>query len=365
LSQIDLNNIVEFIDTQDLQKVFEDSFLKPFDASSDLPLWRIIVLGNKTVVFVWSHSFGDGRSGLAFHRAFSAALNKPSDSPDTSIVIPSSASLIEPVENLVDLSPPLGKVLGAILDSIIPARFKQDTSAWTGAYVSKEITLKTHVRIINIEAAEMAKVMTACRANKATVTSVLQILSISILSKLIKEHEPKDYKTIFSYIPLSLRPLSGISDDAFCDHVSAYSTYAKIPSQFSWTKAAELSNTLRAYVKTSPQEIGMFKFVNNKLDNFLLGKLGKKRKAGTEISNLGLFKYPSSIAHEGRQWSIGAMLFAQCDPVLGAALKINVIGDPRGGLSITLTWGENILETSFVESFALQLKEQLLLLESI
>jgi hypothetical protein len=51
-------------------------------------------------------------------------------------------------------------------------------------------------------------------------------------------------------------------------------------------------------------------------------------------------------------WSIGKMAFAQWDSVVGAALKINVVGNPLGGIAITVTWGGGCMEDSMAESFA-------------
>lgn len=40
------------------------------------PLWKLVVLNQKTVVFVFHHYISDGLSGYAFHRALISALNE-------------------------------------------------------------------------------------------------------------------------------------------------------------------------------------------------------------------------------------------------------------------------------------------------
>jgi hypothetical protein len=71
------------------------------------------------------------------------------------------------------------------------------------------------------------------------------------------------------------------------------------------------------------------------------------------MSNVGRV-HPPSV--EGK-WTIGRTIFAQCDVVIGAALILNLTGDPTGALNITFTWGEISLETSFVEAFITGLQE--------
>ena len=50
-------------------------------------------------------------------------------------------------------------------------------------------------------------------------------------------------------------------------------------------------------------------------------------------------------------WFIGKMAFAQCDSPAGTALKINVVGNPLGGIAITVTWGEGYIEDCMAELF--------------
>jgi hypothetical protein len=78
-----------------------------------------------------------------------------------------------------------------------------------------------------------------------------------------------------------------------------------------------------------------------------MGTLGKKRRFGFALSNLGRFEAPSV---EG-SWSIDEMFFSPCDSLTGAALGISAVGDPTGGLNISFKWGAESLDTEFVEEF--------------
>lgn len=363
LPRFDLNDIVHFRESDDdLQTIFAEQLPQGFDMTSGLPMWRVLVLKNGTVIFFWHHGFGDGRSGLSFHRAFVAALHSTSSEPldQDSIVIPPSTPMLKSLDDLVDLSPTFKKFASEIYQLLVPVSWTKAASAWTGGMVVKKISLKTLVRIIEVSPEDMRKIMGECKKNKATLTAALQYHGLAIITQLIEEHKDGKWKTISSFIPLSLRPLSGLSDDAFCDHVSTLHLYTPLPVTFSWDQAAALTTKLRAAPARSPGHIGMLKYLYGKYEEFLKGKLGKKRQAGMEISNLGAFKYPESVASpEQRTWSIGKMAFSQCDAVLGAALKLNVVGDPLGGLTICLTWGEDVVSKEFAEAFAGRLEKRL------
>jgi hypothetical protein len=80
-------------------------------------------------------------------------------------------------------------------------------------------------------------------------------------------------------------------------------------------------------------------------------KLGSKREGRLELSNVGIFGGGECASAGDAKWSIGKMAFAQCVSIVGSALKINDIGDPIGGMAVTVTCGEARIEDSMVESF--------------
>ena len=47
------------------------------------------------------------------------------------------------------------------------------------------------------------------------------------------------------------------------------------------------------------------------------------------------------------------------DATLGAAIKLGVVGAPRGGIGITVTWGKCAVEDSFVSDFISDLESGL------
>ncbi|KAG6853896.1 hypothetical protein C0991_000361 [Blastosporella zonata] len=348
LQKVDLSEIVEFSDETNLEGAIQAQLLRKFDFTSHLPLWRVVILADGTICFAFHHGIGDGKSGLAFHRALFASLQEGKGHGGDAIVTPSDGPLVPAIETLVDLSPSWRKIGVEIFRLFAPVSWTRDAASWTGNLVSTTITLQNHVRLINFTPAIVSDLLVLCRSKKTTITSLIHCLANSVISGLISDEQ---YKTLTSVIPISLRDLSRTSNNAICNHVSTFRAYPKVNPTFSWEDAAQTASDLRSHVKKSPEEIGMLKFLFGKYDAYFQGKLGRKRPAGLEVSNVGRFDVQIDSSN-GQMWSIGRMAFAQCDVVVGAALKMNVVGDALGGITISLIWGANSVSDAFANAFA-------------
>ncbi|KAF8916217.1 alcohol acetyltransferase-domain-containing protein [Mucidula mucida] len=344
LDQINLDDVVEFVAARDIADVLKEQFATPFDTQAKLPLWRIIVLDERMVVFAFHHGIGDGLSGLAFHKTLSRflALSSAEDDP-TPLVIPSVSPLSDPIDKLVNLSPPLLTVLWEICKLIIPVAWTSGASAWTGAPIGTKPSPAADVRIIRFSVAEASRFHAACRSNQATVTSAVFTLAVAAVSQVIG---PTEFKTLSTTIPISLRPLSNTPSDVFCDQVSAYLHYPPLTPSFSWDDASHCASELRRQRSVCPAVIGLLKYLNGNYAGYFTGKYGGKRAGSFEVSNPGLFD-----RGEDGPWAIESMWFAQCDAYVGSALKLNVVGLSKGGLTITVTSGKEALEPGVLDRF--------------
>ncbi|KAG6909330.1 hypothetical protein DXG01_000930 [Tephrocybe rancida] len=347
LQKVDLSQVVEFADACSLEAALEAQLLRKFDTTSNLPLWRVVVFGDGTICFAWHHGFGDGKSGLAFHRALFASLQEGKVRGGDPVVIPSKDLMVPPLEMATDVSPSWRKFAVEVFGLLAPVSWTHKAGSWTGNPVPLNITLQNHVRLIDFSPDVVSTLLVLSRSHKATITSVFHELAISVISGLLSSEK---YRTISSGVPISLRDLSGTSNDAMCNYVSALMSCTALNFEFSWVRAAQFAVDLRAYVRTSPEEIGMLKYLNGKYDAFFRGKLGKKRGAGIEISNVGRFEVKRGSSDE-QTWSIGRMVFAQCDVVQGAALKLSVVGDALGGITMSVIWGAGSVSDGFAEGF--------------
>lgn len=351
LQTINLSKIVEFSE-ESLETVLERQFTRPFDTNTEDPLWRVVVANSDIVVFAFHHGIGDGKSGVCFHRSLLDALRSISPTktepvhPET-IVIPTTTVFTPAVETRTNINPSLRKIGQALSDVFLPASWTRGAYAWTGNIVADRPVLQVHVKLIRFSADDISRFLVKCRSHRATLTSTLHSLAVSVISGLIPKDSP--FKTISTSIPVSLRSVTDTPPDVFCDYVSSYQSHPPINSTFSWNTASELASILRTHPLKSREDIGLLKLLFGNYVAYFKGQLNSKRGGGLEFSNVGRFVDPSG---EAEGWNIRSMAFAQADATVGSAIKLNVVGAPDGGVTIAVTWGDGAVADSFVESFA-------------
>ncbi|KAJ7017701.1 hypothetical protein C8F04DRAFT_1154882 [Mycena alexandri] len=327
LETIDLSLLAQFSDHDDLETAIKGQLLRRFDTDSELPLWRVEVLRDGTVVLAYHHVIGDGLSGVAFHQSLLAALQDVIAGDDSSLVtVPQSLSLLPPMEAVTNLRPSILKVIKEVLALFLP-------TSWT---------------------AEMASFAATCRSHGATLTSAFYVLAVATISRLVPPNTPQ-YKTLSAFVAVSMRTATAAPADVMCDYVAAHHTYPAVHPAFQWPAAALYAAELQRQKYAAREEVGMLYLLFGNVAPFFRGMLGKKRGGTFEISNAG--RVPAG-KHVG-PWRIERMVFAQSDLVVGAALKINVIGDPTGAVNIALTWGKDAIDEALVESFAAQFQDGL------
>ncbi|KAJ6557294.1 alcohol acetyltransferase [Mycena vulgaris] len=350
LQTVNLSRVVEFSGNHDLHDATEKQLSRRFeDTLGDMPLWRLEVLADNTVILAIHHAVGDGLSSAAFHRSLISALNETVLPPCSPSVHVPDLTLLPPIEEVTDIRPSLLKIISVLYSFIAPKSWTSAYSAWTGRPVPTVATIQTHFRLFQLEAEDVKKFSNICRSHKATISSALYELAVCVSSRMIaSEPESGRYKTISVNMPVSLRRLVGEQyDDVLCNYVSSYPTFAAVHAEFSWTLAARYAAELQIQKRKSRELLGFIGWVAARYVSFMKGTLGVKRAYGLILSNLGRFEVP---ANDGK-WAVDRVIFSQCDSVAGAALAMNIVGDPAGGLNISITWGEKSLDTPFVEEF--------------
>lgn len=376
LDTVDLSRVVEYRndDSSVLNSIMESCWLRGFETASPDPLWRLVVLLDNTVIFAYHHAIGDGQSGLAFHRSLLSALNHPVELPPATsdiVSVPPTLTLLPPVEEVVKTSVSLPTWCRQIFGLLAPRRLTAGHFAWTGNNVSTTRVSGNNIRIWEILPEEATLILQVCREHKSTLTSFLHTVSVMVISYLLASKCPSEYrcKTVSTSIPISLRRFTNASADAMCDHVSTYHTYSPLvkfepiskgkrpwTNGFSWEASSKVATELRKKIETSPEIIGLFKFLYGRYQEFLEGQLGKKRSNGVVISNTGVFPLPEETRSSesfatGTEWRIDNVIWGQADATLGAAIKVNVVGSPSGSIGIAFTWGDGAVNTEFAEAF--------------
>ncbi|KAF8167026.1 alcohol acetyltransferase, partial [Mycena galopus ATCC 62051] len=350
LPVVDLASVVDFSGRVDIQEAYETHLSRRFETQTSLPLWRVEVLADNIVLFAAHHAICDGMSLLAFHlNLFRALQNVHRRDTSPRVDVPSSNVLLPPLERSTRIWPSFKMVASTAYALLAPTSWTQMHAAWTGPPSPSRPDVTTLVRIMAFPAPAVAAFTAAARTHGATLTSTFHGLAVCALSQLLAD-DPAKYKRIAGSVALSLRGVAGLPDDVLCDYPSTFHTLSAVAREFSWRTAARLAATLRGQKTKGRRIVGMLRLLElpGVYVPLLKGQLGAKREEGFRLSNLGRVQLPVT---EG-QWTIGRTLFAQCDVVVGAALNINVTGDPSGGVNVTLTWGETEgLERQFIEAF--------------
>lgn len=372
LKSIDLNKAVVLhtdnstVGEENIGELILENLKVPLDATAGTPLWRIVVIPDNTVIFAYSHTIGDGGSGPAFHRNLVAALNEGKEESAThsdvwTLKEESAVPWVKPMEQLTDLNVSWMTILKTFYRILVPT----GRSVWTGKDIPKERTLSVEIDVMALNADQVGRLLAVCRTHKASMTAALQILAVATMSSVITSRDPnaKKIKAISALTPVSLRPFTKTPITAICDHVSTYHSDEKLLlNGFSWEVASEYTTRLHASLPRSREAVGVIKYLYGKYESFFHGQLGSKRPGGIELSNLGPWKVlPGETSQNATSdgWKIQKLYFAQNDALFGAAMKINVAGDPEGGVGICFTWSETALDDGMARAFLANFKQNL------
>ncbi|KAJ7038420.1 alcohol acetyltransferase [Mycena alexandri] len=349
LPSVDLSRIVEFSGKDNLQHALESQLLRGFETQADLPLYRVEVLADNTVLFAFHHTIADGMSGLAFHLSLFKALQQQSGVDASPLVqVPSALALLPPVDNKTELKPSLSTIGRMAYNAYAPAAWTKAHSAWTGP--TSPLTppdLTTSVRLLAFCGNEVAALCAVARKHEATLTSAVYVLALTVLSGMVGRDSGKRYTRIGAGVAVSLREIAGVPNDVLCDYPTIVYDYPRVLHEFSWPAASRFAAVLQTQKRKGRETIGMLEHLDGKVGDYLKLHIGEKRETGFTVSNVGRVKVP---AVEGK-WAIHRTMFAQCDVVTGAAFMINITGDPTGALNVTFTWGAAYVEAEFVEEF--------------
>ncbi|KAJ7459679.1 alcohol acetyltransferase [Mycena latifolia] len=358
LGTVDLSRVVEFSGNPDLQDALEKQLSRTLeDTVGDMPLWRLEVLADNTVIVALHHAIGDGLSTAAFHRLLIRALNQVNLPPSAPSVPVPDLPLLPPIEDATDVRPSLFLILSVLFPLLLPKSWTTAYSAWTGHPVPTVTALQTHVRMLTFDASDAKKFADICRAHKASVSSGLYELAVCVLSRMLASANagPAVSKTISVNVSASLRGAAGkqYEDDVLCDYAASYHSFPPVHTEFSWQRAARVAADFQVQKIKCREYLGMLGWIEKKYVEYMRGQLGEKRAYGLLISNLGRFTAP---VVDG-EWSVNDVRFFTCDSLAGPAVGMNVVGDAAGGLNISFTWGEKGLDSGFIDAFIPMFRE--------
>ncbi|KAL2854086.1 hypothetical protein BJX68DRAFT_38889 [Aspergillus pseudodeflectus] len=370
-----------------IEKVLPSILDRPWPAG--IPPWRIVVLplapANPLstrcfVAFSFSHTIGDGKVGLTFHRTFQAAwiesLTSPENDTSFSLSLPKQ-TLPEPFDTPARLpiswkfllAPLAGAILPKTLTHILGLRASAssiDAGTWTGAPIFFDSTAEcSRVRLLEIEAPLVANALATSRAHGAKLTATLHQLIMRALSETLPSKEVTNF---VSGTAVDMRASIGVPAGEWGLYVSGhYEVHPRISStadsgdvaqkkpalsEKMWESARTMTRNLAACgMRLQDQAIGLLRYAPS-IRGWTLGKIGERRDSSYEVSNLLAF----DSAAVGSKCRVTKMVFVQPGNVLSAPLVFNVVSVKGGSLVIAVSWQAGALgldrvdeEGSFVE----------------
>ncbi|KAI9053532.1 hypothetical protein LZ554_002487 [Drepanopeziza brunnea f. sp. 'monogermtubi'] len=269
-----------------------------------IPLWKVVVLpfsGRRCFIgFSYSHTIGDGMSGLAFTRSFLDALQTPHAVTELTHY-PIHKPFNPPFDSAKNLPISWSFLLGPLLDTYLPKWLASlcgfvsgvhsiGPGTWTGAPVFYDAgTYQTGVEILTIDARVLQDALKLCRMNRAKLTGLLHQLIINALSECLPKSVGVD--SFGSGTAINMRGPVGISDDEMGLFVSVdFQTFPLQKSHpenhqaaFSWDLAEAITVRLAAKARQlHDQPIGLLRYLRS-VHSWTMSKLGARREGSYEV----------------------------------------------------------------------------------
>lgn len=356
---------------------------QPFLNVDQSPPWKIVICplaiepttGAQRIyiIFAYSHSHGDGKSGLAFHKSFLEGLQTAHELYDQSPVYHPPASRIpQPLEQACDLRITWSYLLLNILDGYMPTSawklfgFSSPATAntWTGKEMCYDPSdFRTGSETLLVNKSLLDATLNICRKHKVRFTGFFNQLVLHILDTVLPQNAGRSF---LGQIVVDLRSLvPAYTQDEMVNCVSALYEFSSRSYQIRrgnerptaglkhdtafWDAARRTTLRLADCAGTLVnQPIGLLRYLNQ-FRPWFFGKLGKNRESSYEISNAVVFDplslNVSSISPAAyRNWNIERICFSQPANVTGSALNFQIVTIRGGDMVITLNWQLGVLD---------------------
>jgi len=370
--------------------------IKFFDSESQ-PGWRVVVLlpenGNcLEVIFTWNHPHGDGISGKIFHQDLLLILNAESldglqQSLDDHILkLPDSSLQFPPAtEKLSKLPLSASYFMRAAWKAKRPHLLKNYYSAhWAPIQTSP---IKTQLRVITVDNATLANILTACRKHNSTLTSLLQALTLVSLASNLTEDKAQAFESITAidlrrFLPSDhkefpwLRPERTIANYVTVlphDFGNPLLTQIRSQTKVNTSESAlstdlvnliwSISSTVREEIKSKLDNglkddlVGLMKFISDWREE-VTNETRKPRKYSWFVTNLGVLD-GNQATKEGDAWSICRAQFSLSAEVPAAAIQISPMTVAGGLLCVACSWQDCVVEESLGERLLADLERWL------
>lgn len=384
-----------------IERVLQYAVNTRFPDVREVPPWRLFVVpllprdgtaddhSRVLLAYHYSHSHGDGLSGLAFHHTLSQALcsrGSAQETPPSPTLVTSSKSLPPPPEPLpISWSFLLRTLAKELLPKFLTRLLMNQPQyghAWTGRPVFFDADkFQAGVKLITIDRDSLQLALKSCKEHGIKLTGLLHLFIVRSLSAALRDHganaasfvssTPIDLRGVFSLTPVDM----GVNASAV--NYTYASTQSSGPLSDSELRAArELATELAQSSRTAQdQMVGLLKYAQP-LRKWHQGKLGKARDTSYELSNVMAFDPKCNTVDEKESTAadsgvkIESVCFSQPADAAGVPLFYNVVSLRGGDLSMAISWqigalgiqgsdaDTETIERGFVDSLGGLIQEQ-------
>lgn len=371
LKSIDLDQAVTFIQLsgsseeaqqQELDQIISEYHSVRFQGLGQLPVWLVLVVEPEKhdpvrgvdVVFIFHHAIGDGAAGQAFHMALLKALDSPPASESLQvphIVTPPALPLLGSLEALVPLPISYALLLRTLWTQVWFPRRRPPTF-WSGTPIHLPSDgLKTTFRTIIFTPQTLAYLLSACRAEKTTITALLQVLiAKSLFSALPADSASHLASSIAIDLRRSIPATAAVTDETMgvfvCSLATNHARHTLTHTPL-WELAREYRCALESRVRAGTRNVdtGMLKYVDDYEKHFRT-LLGRCREKSFEVSNLGVFK---GVRSRSGGWDVPArVVFSQSAGVAAPAVAFSVMSVKGGEMVVGVSYQDSAVEPELV-----------------
>lgn len=352
---------------------------QPFTNCDRAPPWKVVVVPLATaprsfwLLFAYSHSHGDGPSGLTFHRTFLDGLRFHSEIYDaeTAWTPPPTPALAPPLEDVAALPVSWGYLLAPVLGTYLPASVAGwlgmrgavapavDGGAWVGGRMRYDAAdFRTGVAFGVVAGEVVRGVVGRCRERGAKATGVVHRVVVRVLGRELAAVGVGE-----RFVAQTAMDLRGVVGADFAEVVGlcvsvAYHEFKRgdggeeedvtewVGSEGFWEKASETTAQLKERAGTLvDQPIGLLKYLRS-MRPWLEGQIGKERDSSYEISNLMVFDPEvkgKKVGEAAEGWKIDGVVFSQPANATGSPVNFNVVTMKGGDMVVALTWQRGVL----------------------
>lgn len=378
-----LSDVLEIINDENVTvgDVFNQLQDVHFEYGTSKPLWSLILLNKKTLIYYSDHLLFDGSSGLNFHKLFSHAIEVSEKvenfDAEASILfditkVDNDFQLPPKPSDLIDYSVPLFYLLYALmlicfpksLSDIVKYYFIDDASiskskTYNTIVLSRKMmsynedgpeTNKTHnnieknrdrCKLVHISNTKLQQLICDCRKYNVKLTSLLVVMSLLSISKITGKE--KDTMVVIPVNSRSKIDMNRVKMHGSPDIKTDFGLYLgdlnmELPpvdkmchnGKINWNFVKYVNDYIHGRMKDSQRDLGLVSWVDPKLFLEYRKKCYDDSMIGTLlVSNLGNLKDTNNAF-------LNAYFDQPCRSGVLSLFAMNVISTTRGGAHLAL-----------------------------